>query len=144
MLELAREIAEAHKLDGELVCAVIEQESQWNPFAIRYEPAFLARYIAPLYAAGKMTPTEAYARSFSWGLMQVMGQVAREFGFQKESLAELCDPATGIEIGCLVLASKLGRAKGDVHAGLQLWNGGANENYAAQVLARVSDYKTSA
>jgi len=31
---LARKCAAAHKLDAALVCAVTEQESSWNPFAI--------------------------------------------------------------------------------------------------------------
>jgi hypothetical protein len=47
----------------------------------------------------------------------------------------------GIEIGCRVLAAKLAKSAGDVSRGLQLWNGGANSEYAAQVLARVNSYK---
>jgi soluble lytic murein transglycosylase-like protein len=73
--------------------------------------------------------------------MQVMGQVAREHEFSGKFLSALCDPATGIEIGCRVLAAKLAGAAGDVSRGLQLWNGGANSDYAAQVLARVSAYQ---
>src|SRR5258708_9578726 len=65
----------------------------------------------------------------SWGLMQVMGQVAREFGFAEESLPELCDPATGVDVGCLVLAKRLARARGDVPAALLAWNGGRKINY---------------
>ena len=41
--------------------------------------------------------------------MQVMGQVAREHGFTAKSLAALCDPATGLAIGCAVFASKAAR-----------------------------------
>jgi len=43
--------------------------------------AFFTKYVAPLYTNNKISATEAYARGFSWGLMQVMGQVARESGF---------------------------------------------------------------
>jgi len=39
-----------------------------------------------------------------------------------------------------VFAAKLSAAHGDVPRALQLWNGGGNPNYAAQVLARVSGY----
>ena len=81
---------------------------------MRYEPGFLSRYIAPLYTTGKLSATEAYTRAMSWGVMQVMGQVAREFGFKEASLSELCDPATGIEFGCHILAARLARAEGDV------------------------------
>jgi soluble lytic murein transglycosylase-like protein len=208
LIALARAAALAHSLDPALVCAVVEQESAWNPWAIRYEPGFLARYVAPLFTAGKISATEAYARSFSWGLMQVMGQVAREHGFGSSpsdsaviprrlaaegypaaqcdagvagaphagssaaphqenvviqsppqrakdllfsapgnsanaghSLAELCDPAVGLDVGCRVLAHKLAAAGGIVERALQLWNGGANPDYAAQVLVRLPRYR---
>ena len=74
--------------------------------------------------------------------MQVMGQVAREFGFKETSLAELCDPATGIEFGCRVLAVRVARAKGDIPAALLAWNGGAVTNYPAEVLARKRNYSS--
>jgi soluble lytic murein transglycosylase-like protein len=143
LLALARDAARAHELRPELVCAVIEQESQWNQWAARYEPAFYKRYIEPLLV--RIDPpneTEARLRAFSWGLMQVMGQVAREHGFAGPSLAQLCDPATGIDFGCRVLAAKLAAAEGNVSRALQLWNGGANPGYAAAVLARISKYAT--
>ena len=137
LVALARSAAAQHSLDAALVCAIAEQESSWEPFAIRYEPAFRTRYVAPLGLA----PTEEVARSISWGLMQVMGQVAREHEFTGKFLSALCDPAMGIEMGCRVFAAKLADASGDTARGLQLWNGGANPDYATQVLARVSAYQ---
>jgi len=134
LLALARAAAAKHALDPSLVCAVIEQESAWDPHAIRYEPAFRARYVAPL----RLPPTEEVARSISWGLLQVMGQVAREHGFRGKFLSALCDPAAGLDIGCAVLASKLAAAGGELARALELWNGGANPGYAAQVLARLA------
>ena len=142
IIELARRIASAHGLEPALVCAVIEQESAWNPWAVRYEPGFLSRYVAPLYTAGKLSATEAYTRSMSWGLMQVIGQVARESGFEEPSLAELCDPATGVEWGCRLLATRLARAHGDVAAALLAWNGGANPDYPAEGFARTRNYSS--
>jgi len=126
-----------HSIAAALVCAVVEQESAWDAHAIRYEPAFRARYVAPL----GLTPTEEIARSISWGLLQVMGQVAREHGFSGKFLSVLCEPAAGLDIGCAALAAKLGAAAGDVPRALELWNGGANPDYAAEVLARISKYK---
>jgi hypothetical protein len=156
LIALARAAASRHALDARLVCAVVEQESTWDAHAIRYEPGFRTRYVAPL----GLPPTEEIARSISWGLMQVMGQVAREHGFSGKFLSALCDPAAGLDVGCAVLAAKLTIRPGsssrgsnatersplpaaevDVARGLQLWNGGANPDYAAQVLARVARYK---
>src|SRR5271168_45015 len=137
LVNLARTIASAHGLDPALVCAVVEQESAWDAHAIRYEPAFRARYVAPL----ELPPTEQIARSISWGLLQVMGQVAREHGFQRPFLSALCDPAVGLAIGCTVLAAKLAAGAGNVPRGLTLWNGGGNPDYAAQVLARLARYR---
>src|SRR5580692_1872028 len=137
LLALARVAATKHALDPTLVCAIIEQESGWEPYAMRYEPSFRSRYVAPL----GLPPTEEITRSISWGLMQVMGQVAREHGFTAKSLAALCDPATGLAIGCAVFAAKLRTSTNNAEHALALWNGGANTSYAARVLARVAHYQ---
>lgn len=136
LISRALATANRHKLDPRLVCAVIEQESAWDAFAIRFEPAFLARYVSLL----GLNPTEEIARSTSWGLMQVMGQVARENGFADRSLAELCLPEHGLEIGCTVLARKIAVADGDSARALMLWNGGGNQGYAADVLRKMENY----
>jgi soluble lytic murein transglycosylase-like protein len=140
LLTLARKAAAAQALDPGIVCAVVEQESAWNPWAIRYEPLFFSKYVASLYTNNKISATEAYARGFSWGLMQVMGQVAREAGFDALFLSALCDPEQGLAVGCKVLRKKLDAAAGDTTRALLAWNGGGNANYAAQVLARRSHY----
>jgi len=137
LVALARAVATQHALPPPLVCAVVEQESSWDAHAIRYEPAFRTRYVAPL----GLPPTEEIARSISWGLMQVMGQVAREHGFDGKFLSCLCDPPTGLNAGCAVLAAKLSAAAGDIQRALALWNGGSNLRYAAEVLARLSKYE---
>jgi soluble lytic murein transglycosylase-like protein len=137
LIALARTIAERHGVDETLVCAVVEQESGWETHAMRYEPGFRAHYVAPL----RLPPTEEIARSISWGLMQVMGQVAREHGFTGKFLSALGDPNVGMAIGCDVLAAKISAASNDIWRALELWNGGANPDYAAQVIARVARYK---
>ena len=136
----ARKAAATQSLDPALVCAVVEQESGWNPWAIRYEPLFFAKYVAGLYTNNKVSASEAYARGFSWGLMQVMGQVAREAGFDSLYLSALCDPEQGLAVGCKVLRKKFDAASGDTTRALLAWNGGANPAYAAQVLARKPHY----
>jgi soluble lytic murein transglycosylase-like protein len=157
LVAVAHRTAEAHALWPELVCAIVEQESAWDPWALRYEPAFYDKYIAtsltarrPDRQASRLAaaltsseipddPTESRARAFSWGLMQVMGQVAREHGFTG-ALASLCDPAVGLEIGCRVFAAKLAAAEGNVTRALLLWNGAGNQAYPAAVLARTARY----
>ena len=136
LIALVKQTADRHQLYPELVCAVVDEESSWNPWALRYEPAFRSRYVAPL----GLPPTEEVSRATSWGLMQVMGQVAREVGFTGKFLSELCDPATGVEIGCVVLAHKIAAAEGNVAKALLLWNGGANPNYPDEVLTRAAKY----
>src|ERR1700756_4719478 len=140
LVTLAQNLAEVHGLDPALVCAVIEQESAWNTWAMRYEPAFFAKYVASLYTNNKVSATEAYARGISWGLMQVMGQVARETGFDALFLSALCDPEQGLAVGCKVLRKKFDALAGDTTRGLLAWNGGANPAYPAQVLARKPHY----
>lgn len=124
-------------IDPALACALVEQESAWNQWAIRYEPAFYARYVLPQRLSD---PTEAQARAFSWGLFQTMGQVVREIGF-KGSLPSLCDPVVATQWGLAVLQAKLKMAGGNVPRALLFWNGGGNSSYPAEVLARVPKYQ---
>ena len=56
----------------------LEQESGWNTFAVRFEPAFEARYIKP--ALPSAPTTLELTKAMSFGLMQMMGEVAIEFG----------------------------------------------------------------
>ncbi len=133
---MAHAAAARFNLEPALVCAVIEEESSWDTYAIRYEPLFGERYVKSL----NLPPTEEMARSISWGLMQVMGQVAREHGFARRFLSEICSPKIGIEIGCTVLARKFGDAGGDVAKGLLFWNGGGDADYPERVLNRMFHY----
>jgi soluble lytic murein transglycosylase-like protein len=133
---LAKQIATAQGLDPGLVCAVIEQESAWDTAAIRLEQGFYTKYVRKQNLPDRQ---EAAGRAVSWGLMQVMGQVAREHGFTGR-LDELCTPEVGIEIGCMVLKTKLKAGGGDLTAGLLKWNGGSRPAYVNEVLARVSKF----
>ena len=135
-ISLARTFAKNHGLDIPLVCALIEQESDWDTWEIRYEPGFQRRYVDAL----NLQPTETVARSISWGLMQIMGQVAREEGFTG-ALASLCDPLNGLEYGCKKLARCLGESAGDWTGALLRYNGGNNEAYPELVLSKVEKYK---
>jgi soluble lytic murein transglycosylase-like protein len=130
--------AAKYGLDVAMVCAVCEQESSWNPWAVRFEPAFEARYIKPALTAAPTTKELTEAMSF--GLMQIMGQVAIEQGFTGRFLTELCDPEVGIDYGCRKLQKCFATHGADV-TGLLAYNGGGNKDYGLQVLARVSKYQ---
>lgn len=140
LISLAQQKAEKYGLESSLVCAVIEQESAWNPWALRYEPAFYARYIVPSLEVGHFGATEAHARATSWGLMQVIGQTAREVGFGGPYLSELCDPEVGIEIGCKYLSVLYSRTGNNTKDALLKWNGGSNDLYPDQVMQRMPTY----
>lgn len=118
-------IAARHHLPPQLVQAIVQVESGGECCAIRYEPDYpylwdVARrqpyrvrpvdrsldraprdFPAP---AGISRHTEWIGQQMSWGPMQVMGAVAREYGLQG-FLAELCDPMTGLGYGCRHLAN---------------------------------------
>lgn len=138
MIELARSIAVTFGLESELVCAICEQESSWNPLAVRFEPGFKAMYVDRIPG---LTAEERVDRSTSWGLLQLMGQVARELGFMGQ-LDGLLVPEVGLAWGCRHLEGRIKHADGNMEKALLLWNGGGNKGYPAQVLARMDNYKS--
>lgn len=127
--------ATKYGLIPELVCAVCEQESGWEPGACRFEKDFLRRYIVPM----NLPLLEAFDRATSWGLMQIMGQTAIEFGFPLKELTSLRDPDLGVDYGCKKL-QKCFDIHGTPDCALLAYNGGSNPAYPAQVLARISHY----
>ncbi|HET7150887.1 MAG TPA: transglycosylase SLT domain-containing protein [Candidatus Acidoferrum sp.] len=135
LVEIVSRAAAAHGLDRHILCGQAERESSWNPRAIRYEPAFRDRYLRSLH----LELTEEIARAQSYGLGQVMGEVAREMGYVGE-LAALCDPELGAEWQARVLAHKIAVNGGDIEKGLEAYNGGGNPNYAAEVLELSKKY----
>jgi soluble lytic murein transglycosylase-like protein len=78
-----------------IVTGIVCQESSGNPNATRYEPGFFRRYIQKLGIGGE----EGKGRSTSWGLMQLMGQCAREIGFTGP-FHTLLIPEIGLYWGC--------------------------------------------
>ncbi len=88
-----------------LISGIIATESGGEPWAVRFEAAFRAHYVPDqCQTFGASHETERTTRACSWGLMQIMGQVAREYGYKGEFLSELCHPATGMEYSCRHLA----------------------------------------
>lgn len=99
--------AEKHGLSPVVVRAMAIHESAGGiTYATRFEPGFYRRYLADkpmnFVPHGCSVETERIGRATSWGLMQVMGETARCNGF-RGWFAELCEPAMGLEWGCLYL-----------------------------------------
>jgi soluble lytic murein transglycosylase-like protein len=133
----ARAAAASFNLPAELVCAVCEHESQWDTYAVRYEPGFERKY-DPVDSSKH--PTEHTLRACSFGLMQIMGETARELGFVNEYLTKLCDPFWGLHVGCAKLAKCVAAHPGDTRAALLEYNGGANAEYPDLVLPLIAHY----
>ena len=144
LVTLAKRTAANHDLDPALFCALVETESGWDTWAARYEPGFKKRYIDPIKSIERFGvtsyATEREHRSTSWGLCQVMGQVARELGCPLPSLAELCAPETGLKYGAKRLKKAMDRKNGDVREALLNYNGGSDKEYPERVLAKVKNY----
>lgn len=91
-------------VDPCLVASIVSCESGGDPYSARFEPNYKYLYKVNEFAALlKITPeTEECHQKTSFGLMQVMGGVARELGFRHHLLA-LTDPIIGLHFGCLKL-----------------------------------------
>ena len=151
--DLAFRIARQKSLDPATVCAVIEQESAWNTYAIRSESksGFARRYGRAYARIVRQTVSKRDDRWFrypdifytSYGLMQVMYPVAVEQlgGDDLQYPTLLCMPEIGISYGCSLLALKIRAAGGAVHKGLLYYNGGGNPRYPDEVLERVGKYR---
>lgn len=138
LIALAKTIAKKFSLNPALVCAVCHHESDnWKQYAVRHEPAFYDKYV-------KDKPyglTEKVMRATSFGLMQIMGQVAREQGFTGDYLTELLEPELNITQGCAKLARCMDRSNGDTNTALLLYNGGGNKDYPTLVLRHLKEYQ---
>lgn len=140
LIALAQKKAAEHGISPKIFCGLVERESSWDPWVVRYEPAFYEKYVQKQVDAGAIhDETEAHARAFSWGLCQAMGEDAREMGFTGH-LAQLCDPETGLEYGARMLRHMIDLAHANITAALQRYNGGGNPNYAAEVLQLAQKY----
>lgn len=133
--------ASKYQLSDRLLAAIIFQESGGYPFAVRYEPGFATKYLqgkTPEQLGGYWPrmiskQTEYVLRASSIGLTQVMGQVARESGFAGDSLLELVDPGTNIELCAKIVRGHLDRTK-DLRKALLRYNGGGYSEYPDDVI----------
>lgn len=138
-----------------LVAAIVQVESSgivwaWNPepryrylWDVRENRPF--RVLAPSELASKIPPRdfaclagdrdqEFWAQQASWGLMQVMGAVARERGYHGPYLTELLNPDAGIHYGCAHLTTLRDRffARHDWPGVIAAYNAGSPRQVAGR------------
>ena len=125
LVALAKAKATEHGLDPALFCALVETESDWyTSWASRYEEGIQAPLHRPHQKRGRRFGSTSYAterehRSTSFGLCQVMGQVARELGCKLPSLVHrTVHPEIGLEYGAKRLKKAMDRKLGDVREAL--------------------------
>lgn len=134
-------------LRKDIVLSMCFVESNFNTYAMRYESHWRWHFNVEHNASvNNITKdTEHQLQMFSFGLMQVMGSVARELGF-KGPLAKLCIPEIGLKYGCIKLKQQLDRYKGDYDKAISAYNQGTayrtpngdfrNQHYVDKVLGR--------
>lgn len=130
---------------AEVLAGLVCQESGGDPMAERPEPQYRwvfgddaherPRLKLPWWGFWKR---DLYLQRISRGLCQVMGAVAREYGFGGP-LASLCwdpavGPALGLKYGARHLSQQLKRTKGDMRQALLRYNGGGDPQYPEKVL----------
>jgi hypothetical protein len=130
-----KRFAQRSDLNPRLVLAVCVVESSLDTWATRFEPGW-RWFLNPKQWARTHRRSEATERvhqATSWGLMQVMGTVAMEMGYQGP-LPALCLPERGLYYGCKKLKS-LVEKYGDLQKALSAYNTGRPDTKAGKLYA---------
>lgn len=92
-------ICDPYPVSPALLYSIAMIESSLDPNTVRYEPNWRYYYDIKKFADDLdiTSQTEHVLQSMSWGLMQVMGTVARELGFTRH-LTELINPHFNVAI----------------------------------------------
>ena len=152
--------AKTYGLDPLLVEAIVLTESSGNADAFRFEPNYWNRYLKPTNKYPGQNPRRV---SSSYGLMQIMYDVAVERGFDRILPPEmLFVPSVNLEYACKHLrmltdwAAEFDATPQDkLEAVLASYNGGRGDNkptqkpkrnasYVRKVLANLTLLKTGA
>lgn len=156
MKQLFNDMGVKYGLDPRMLACVAIQESNLNPYAIRFEPHIHARLeprgrleLAGFVPRRDATPnleTEKVMRACSFGLMQVLGETARWLAkFQNPYLTSLLDPAINLDVGCQVLLHYKKMANQNMQNALAFYNGGKlteeTRAYAQRVMQRFNDHE---
>ncbi len=122
--DLIIKYANKYSLNPAVVFGICCQESLCNPYAARFEPHYKW-----LYKPNEVRPrmcsleTEKILQKTSWGLMQVMGGVYREHGFEGWLTKVATNPEIQLDYGCKHLSKKIRRWGGQ--KGILAYNSGS-------------------
>ncbi len=134
-------VADFFELDPIVVASICFVETRGETLATRYEPNW--KYFKNVAYFAKMNgiseETEKVAQATSWGIMQVMGTVARELGLQSH-LTTLIDIDQGLHYGCFKLSNLVSK-HGNIFKAISAYNTGSPDNvdgpYVKKVLAHI-------
>jgi len=144
--KMIHEEARRHGLNPDVVYALCVVESGLDTWAVRIEPGW-RWWLSPLKWAKHVAVTEKTERvcqQMSWGLMQIMGTVARERGMNQD-IPALCDPTLGLYYGCKHLKWLL-RRYGQLDKALSAYNTGRPNSktgraYAERIMETLEELK---
>lgn len=110
IIEIIECLADFYKVDKNLAVAIASVESKFDAWAARFEPKWKYFVTPEKYSRslGITLQTETMFQQTSWGLMQVMGSVMRELGYQ-DHLNSGAAIEVGARYGCAKLKTLLNR-----------------------------------
>ena len=139
-----------YNLDPSIVYGVCKTESNLNSFAMRYETGY--KYLVDPKKVRPSTcsiNTESILQKCSFGLMQVMGSVFREYGYARWLSEIITDIDLQISYGCRHLSNKI--KKYGLQKGIASYNSGsprydkngklANQEYVDLVMGYTKEWK---
>jgi len=124
-LNLMLRESKVHGIDVRVIAAVAMTESSGNPFVTRYEDHYRWLVEPERFAKqnGIQLEQEKYFQKTSWGMLQIMGGVARELGYYGP-LTRLAEPSAGLSWGSKKLAECL-KKYGNLTDAISAYNQGS-------------------
>ena len=147
IFSLVETLAKELGVDPDLAAAITTIESGGNPLAMRFEPGWKYHKTPEVYAGlnGISVDTERVLQATSWGPMQVMGTVCREYGY-RGPLVNLTKPEVSLRYALLKLKSLCEKYEDEAFA-ISAYNCGtprkdfegkfSNDAYVKKVQARL-------
>lgn len=126
-LNLILEVSNSKRVDPNIIMAIVSVESNGQTCATRYEPHYRYTFKEQEFADRSYISkdTETIQQKTSWGLMQVMGGVAREHGFT-DPLIALCRPRKGLVVGITHFVKMFDRYNNNLNDAVSAYNQGGN------------------